>query len=189
MQTNWYVATTKAGASRVAKDRVRRGELVQPDRRGENEVERSLRDAGFNCYFPRMRMEIVHHRTRKLIVKTFPLIAGYVFVQARECEFLPVTRCDYVGELLGTDGNPIPVTSEAKAIMQAETDLAFDETREGRKRRGQTIEDTWVGKTVEPALHGRVTSVTGRRTLMAMFTLFGRLTPVELRLDDVQLVA
>ncbi len=201
----WYIARIKPGWSRIAPDRVitrggDAGSPLQPDRLGETQIERSLRDAGFDCYFPRMRKEVVDRRRRRTTVRAFPLFTGYVFVNG------VATQCDGVAEVLGIrmEGRPSAVPANVvEAFRSAERGMAFDDTREARiKRREQGR--TWletvkmqfplgavvgIRDSAHPfhGFHGEVVSVTGKGMVRVMMTLFGGAAPVEV--DARELVA
>src|SRR5690606_24263204 len=130
----WYVARLKPNASRVAPERV--GSPLW--RQDETMAERSLRDAGFDCYFPRMRNEKRHHRTQEVIVKTYPLFVGYLFVDAYAVGRARAADCDVVAEILGErlDGRPWPVPARmVRSFMEAERELEFAYTSEARRKR------------------------------------------------------
>lgn len=203
----WYVLRVKAGASRQAKERI-----VIPDwRREENEAERELRDAGFTCYFPRMRKEITHHRTKKKIVRAFPLFTGYTFVDmaSNRMDFDILHGMKFIGAPLGINREagvrPLP-RGLVEDFMAAEADMIFDDTREARikrKQEGRTKRETAkmlfpVGGRVKvksgqfgehpfSGFHGEVVSVEGRGTIQVMIELFGGLVPCEI--DPHQLEA
>lgn len=198
----WYIAQTRAGAMRAASERIG----LPQERRGETIVERSLRDAGFDCYLPRTRFETRHRRTHKIVTHCKPLIVGYVFVDGVARHGVSVRDCDGVSRILGDleRGWPYPVPDETvERFRRAEADMEFDDTREARIKRGleaRTKRDTIrlqfpagsrVAVTAGPlaGFHGKVTSVTGRAMVRAMIELFGGLTPVELPVDAVEVAA
>lgn len=205
MAKSWYIARIKSGFSREAKERLDKdGNPREPDRVGESRIERSLRDEGFECYFPSMRKDIVHHRTKKRIAKRFPLFTGYIFVQ---CEYAATSKakdCDGVSEVLGIgvgeDRKPWPLeASIVEGLRHQEGDLIFDDTETARiKRReqGRTRKETikltfveglpvrvkkdWQHEHMFSGFHGQVVSVTGRGTVKTMMEIFGNLVPVEI---------
>lgn len=209
-EPSWYVATTLPGATREARLRiVTRGQLagepLQPERKGENEAERNLRDAGFDCYFPRRRQDIRNRRNHKITTRAFPLISGYIFVAARDCGQLAhaVRSMRFVGQLLGVGGTPMPVPAMmVERFRQAEDALEFDDTAEARRRRARsrrdrhsTLRELWpAGLPVTPkdaghpffGFHGRVESVTGRGMIRVMLNILGGLTPCEIDPSELE---
>lgn len=197
----WYVARLTPGASRIAKERVDLPEW----RHDETIAERSLRDAGFNCYFPRMRKEKRHHRTKEVIVKTYPLFVGYMFVHAYAVGRIRAADCDGVAEILGErlDGCPWPVPARmVHRFMEAERELQFDNTTEARQKRqeeGRNLRETIAmmfpaGRVVSilrddhplAGFHGEVTSVTGRGMVRVMMQLFSGQIPVEIDYRELE---
>lgn len=186
----WYVAKLKPGAGREAQSRIG----TPPHRHGENVAEQSIRDIGFDCYFPRMRREIVHHRTRQKITRRFPLLHGYIFISIPDGRFGVIHGLDGVGSFLGMDGDPFPIpASVIERMMADEADMKFDDTTEARIHRGE------VAKTVRGQLRrqfrkgstvrviagpfssfaGKIEGITRQDTVKAAIEIFGRLTPVE----------
>jgi hypothetical protein len=179
----WYVARLKPGASREAPVRV----AAPVERCSETIAERSLRDAGFEVYFPRMRKEIVHHRTKKRIVRSFPLFTGYAFVNAFSMGPVRATECDGIAEIMGVkiDGRPWPVSAAlVERFRTAEQNEVFDDTQSARIRReeeGRTQRETTMMRFPQGAVvkienpkhllhgfHASVVSVTGRGLVRVM---------------------
>lgn len=206
---NWYIARIAPGFSREAPKRVdRNGELRQPEREGESKVERSLRDEGFDCYYPRMRKELIHHRTKEKIVRAFPLFTGYIFVNAIAIGAKSAKDCDGVTTIMGEnlDGKPWPVPARVvERFRVQELNLEFDDTTAARIRRreeGRTARETlemkfpegqeirvkkdWKHDHMLGGFHGHVVSVTGRGTMKIMMQMFGSLVPVEIDVEEVE---
>jgi len=134
--SNWYVAYLRAGATRPARARP----LVPAEGQDEALVEHALGDAGFNFYLPRMKRELRHHRTKKIIVRRFALFSGYIFVSAgaHDPNWMRLKACDGICGVLSLDGRPWPIPeAQVEALRQAEFDLVFDDTHEARLKRGQ----------------------------------------------------
>ncbi len=198
---NWYVVRTAPGTSRQAPPRPN----TPSDRQVESLAERAVRDAGLIAYTPSMRKDIIHHRTKKLITRKFPLMAGYMFAgfPARP-NFMRLATLREIHSILGADGHPWQIpTREIERFQQAEADMQFDDTREARIHRqeiGRTARLTAqmqfpTGTTVSlnggpfTGFSARVTSVTGRNTLRAMIQLFGQLSEIEVPLEICDKVA
>lgn len=191
---SWYVVRLAPGATRDAKNRP-----CRPARPDESWFEQELAENGFNCYLPKLRREIIHHRTKKVMVRAFPLFTGYAFVQIESDDRWPAFRaCGSVGSVLSLNGRPWAVSGDLLADLRAaEASMAFDDTREARiKRRqeGRTKRETTAlryqpGATVTPlrgpfaGYSGMVESVTGRGMVKVMMKLFGGEAPVEVPVD------
>ena len=196
----WYVVTARPGWTRRSCQRP--GLFGLPDRE-VTMIEAALADAGFQNYLPRMKREIIHHRSKRLIVRTFPLFAGYLFAVAQGREELSrLFSVDGVTTVLGSGSMPVPLPPGlVEEIMNAEIDLQFDETREARLRRGEIGKSgrattrlrfpvgsrivTRAG-TVIPGFHGMVTSVTGRRAIKAVLDGLEHMGEIELPVKGIE---
>jgi transcription antitermination factor NusG len=185
----------KPGASREAPRRL----FIGLDRLGENVAERGVRDAGFRCFYPRYRKEIVHHRTRKLITRSFPLFATYIFVELPTANAEWVRDCDGIAYLLGCDGAPLHVDDEKAEIEASVLDLTYDETREARKRHKRDARSEMerrfpIGafaavKLSHPAMGGLPVQISGhgrKGKIEALVSLFGRLTPCQFHQSELE---
>lgn len=204
---DWFVLKLQPGAMRRAKPRPADGPghpEHDPDRKDEAAIERSLRDAGLEVYVPRIRLEVVHHRTHKAVIRSFPLFTGYAFAGAVGTGWADLLGCDGVGYILGTGGNYWRMPEEEiNLLRQAEADMVWDDTREARIRRkqeGRTRRETATlrfppGAEIEistgafAGFSGRVESVAGRGIVKALISIFGRLTAVDLAVDNIKRVA
>lgn len=208
----WYIAELAPGATSTISERVpwvradRQVAWSSPPRKDETAVEYALRHSGFGFYLPRMRKEIVHHRTHKQIVRTFPLFTGYIFVGTlqKAPRFRDMLDAKGIARLLGFDGRPFSIDpSTVVRFMEAENAMAFDDTREARIRRrqeGRTQIDTIrmqfpVGslqRITEGAFagfNGQVESVVGKGIVKVMVDIFGRLTPIDTPVEYLRQVA
>jgi len=206
---DWYIAELAPGATRQMSDKVpwvRTAKPVlwtRPPRPHETAVEYALREAGFTPYLPRMRMETIHHRSHKLIVRSFPLFTGYMFVgtDPMRPRFRDMLDAKGVLRLLGSDGRPLSMSEDViETFMRAEDDMVFDDTREARIRRKQegrnqveTIRMQFpVGSRARIAhgpfagFNGQVRSVLGKGIVEVMVELFGRLTRIEAEVGTLQ---
>lgn len=194
--TNWYAAQLAPSATRPAKNHAYRAALPE-----ETTFEQQMAEAGILCYLPKMRRDIVHHRTKKKLTRAFALLTGYAFVSvACDSRWAALRSCDSVSGILGANGRPWPVPADqVNRFREAEANMAFDVThaaevhraRESRKQRGETAERIPVGSQVSVALgqfaghHGSVVSVTGRGQVKVLIELFGGLVPVEMPASDL----
>ncbi|WP_336802455.1 transcription termination/antitermination protein NusG [Kaistia sp. MMO-174] len=191
---DWYVVRLAPGATRDAKSRP-----CRPARPDETAFEQEMQEEGFACYLPKLRREIIHHRTKKKYTRAFPLFTGYAFVQIASDDRWPALRdCDAVGSVLSLNGRPWAVSSDLVTDLRAaEANMIFDDTREARiKRRqeGRTHRETTAmrfpaGLKVQAlrgpfaGYHGMVENVTGRGLVRVMMQLFGGEAPVEVPVD------
>lgn len=195
---HWYIAKIRSGFGRICRTVIEGGQ-----QRDLSIVERQLEEKGFDHYFPRMRKEIRHHRTKKLIERRFPLFAGYVFVgmPSANPDLYSLAQCRGVAYVLGVDGHPWRVpAAEIERLRADEVNMVFDDTREARLKRreeGQTRRETIamqyptgaevrVSEGPFAGFHGHVTGVTGKGHVKAMLDLFGRLTPCEFEAVDLE---
>jgi transcription antitermination factor NusG len=179
--------------------------VVKTVMRGERDAADALGDAGFETYLPIMRKEMFHRRNRVMVVREFVLFNRYIFAELPLDlrAWAPVWACEDIAGVLGSGGTPqrIP-SSDIARFRKAESEGAFDDTREAKIRRreiGRTKRDTTalrfpkgaeVKITAGPfsGFYGQVTSVNGRGAVEAMVRLFSGLTPVEVPVEMVERV-
>lgn len=198
--THWYVIRLKPGASREAPRR--RGD--DPEAERPSIVERALGDAGIACYLPRMRKDVIHHRTKKKLVKAFPLFTGYAFARLAPRDHGRIRDCDGVGNVLGVNGAPWPVPDAiVDRCREAETAMRFDETHEARVARGEigrSARETALmrfpeGSTVRVSsglfagFNGQVKDAVGKGVLRVVIDMMGGLTPVEFEPDHLEIIS
>lgn len=155
-----------------------------------------------------MRKEIRDHRTKKIIIRKFPLFAGYAFVgvPSMGSDFYSLAQCTAVVSILGINGEPAIIPAATiEQFRAAEADMKFDDTKGARiKRRqeGRTMLETIKMHFPEglqvrvkgdrfddhpfAGFHGHVVGVTGRGMVNVMIGIFGRLTPVEIKAVDLE---
>lgn len=196
----WYVGVLKPGGSHKAPPR----RQIPAERQDEAIVERSLIDAGFEPYLPRMRKEIHIRRARKTVARRFPLFTGYVFVARPDggMNWPRFAACDGISAVLQMDGWPlICPPGYVERMRQAEIDGIFDDTREARIRRkqeGRNRRETSKlrfkrGQIVMAkdgpfaGFNGLVEDVTGQGLIKVAIEIFSRATPVEFEPDKLVL--
>lgn len=182
--------------------------VIRSNIKSEDKAERNLRAAGFRTYAPWQKFERLNRRKRVWIQHEMRLAPRYVFVEvdmpAERIPWYVLRACEGVESVLGINGTPHRLSAAEVAslrdIMDAEADHVFDETRAGKLHRreiGKTKKETTrmkfpVGSKVRisdgpfTSFNGEVTNVNGRGHLMVMTEIFGRLTPVELDVEQVQ---
>lgn len=191
-QLSWYVVRTAPGAQR-------------PDPRDArfSKAEIELTDAGFSCYMPIEVKDIIHHRTKKLIKRWFPLIPGYVFVEDVE-DFYTLKNLRSVSDTVNINGKPLRLRPAEIVILRIAEMKIFEALADDRVARamaerrvsGRALSDIYpTGSQVAVKTGfleneiGRVASVTGRQTIKIIMDKLKNLGTIELSVDDVSLVA
>lgn len=193
--------------------------VIRTNVKCEDKAERNLRAAGFGTYAPWQRFEKWNRRKNRHIVHERRIVPRYLFIDVgpvavEDVPWGTIRACEGVECVLGVNGRPVPLSDKAagkgfsdveklQAIMEAEAQRVFDETREGklfRREIGKTKKETTrmrfpVGSKVTinegpfATFGAEVTNVTGKGMLTVMASIFGRLTPVELEPAQVEPVA
>jgi transcription antitermination factor NusG len=185
----------------------------------EDKAERNLRDAGFRTYAPWQHFERFSKRKTVWIQHRTRIVPRYIFVETPEgfAAFNHIRKCEGVEHILGPVEHrqpgdryarlahrPRPLSAEETrqllAVMAAEDNFEFDETRAGKLHRreiGKTKRETTrmkypAGTRVRindgpfATFKGEVTNVNGRGHIEVLVNLFGRLSPVELETEQVE---
>lgn len=190
--------------------------VVRTNIKCEDKAERNLAAAGFCTYAPWQRFERFSHRKHVWLQWEMRLAPRYLFLETPDdnVPWKVIRDCEGVEYVLGVDESdgmrasyamrPVPLnkhqTKQLMAIMAAEKDFAFDETRAGKLHRreiGKTKKDTTrmkypAGTKVRindgpfATFSGEVTNVNGRGHLQVLVSLLGRETSVELEVKQVQ---
>lgn len=177
----------------------RRWFVVRTNIRCEDRAAKSLRSSGYRVFVPKMRKDIIHHRSKRWITRYFVLFNRYIFVglPAANMDWFRLRACDGVESVLGIEGKPYQVEREDVAdFMRKQRAREFDsrkppsvttrEQRDAIKKRFKlgaafrVLRGPWGG------FSGQVESVSGKGTIKAMVALFGRLTPVEFPADTIE---
>jgi hypothetical protein len=94
MKAHWFAIRTKPGAQSMA------ATINDPDfperRKGESNVERSLRQRDIDVYMPAHWIEYQNRRTHKVTTRRLPLLVGYAFVHIDPAQFERVRLTDGV---------------------------------------------------------------------------------------------
>lgn len=183
--------------------------VIRTNIKSEGKAERNLQNAGFSTYAPWQRFEKWNRRKNVQIVRELRLTPRYLFLDVGDIRrdrtaWGIIRACDGVESVLGVNGLPVslsPLEERAlAAIREAESQHVFDETREGKLFRGEikkTHKETTrlrypigSGVTINTGpfatFSGEVTNVTGRGYIEVMTMIFGRLTPVEVKPEQVE---
>lgn len=186
--------------------------VVRTNIKCEDKAERNLRQLGYGTYAPWQRFERLNRRKRVWVQHQLRLTPRYLFLDTGDLrrEQTPwgiIRASEGVEKVLDNKGLPIPLGAEEvealHAIMAAERDYAFDETRAGKLHRreiGKTKKETTrmrfpTGVKVRindgpfASFGGEVTNVNGRGHLLVLTEIFGRLTAVELEAGQVEKLA
>ena len=168
--------------------------VVRTNPRCEDRAVASLAESGFMTYKPGGRKEIIHHRTKKVIERRFPLMVGYIFLAmpSRDRHWHYVRSCDGVKAVLGVNGTPIEVPcSDVDTIYDSEFRGEFDMSKPLKHyghgyRAGQRVKvlaGPFTGFAAD------ITNARGRQTLKIMVEIFGRMTPADIPVENVELAA
>lgn len=115
MKASWFAIRTKPGAQSMA------SAINDPDfperRKGESNVERSLRQRDIDVYMPAHWIEYKNKKNHKIIVRRLPLLVGYTFVHIKPEQFERVRLTDGVLCFLR-------MTTEAGPTSFAETEIS-----------------------------------------------------------------
>lgn len=192
--------------------------VVRTNIKSEEKAERNLRDAGFRTYAPWQRFERFNSRKKVFIRHELRLAPRYLFLDTGDLHrdrtpWGVIRGCEGVEHVLGYQGLPIPLSrvrehpdqpsdvERLEAIMSAEANYEFDETRDGKLHRreiGKTKKETTrlrfpIGSKVTikegpfASFSGEVTNVNGRGHVQALVGILGRLVSTELETKDLAL--
>ncbi len=189
--------------------------VVQTKIRCEDQAAKKLRQAGYRVYLPKMRKDIIHHRSKKRQTKYFVLFNRYIFVGVpawQAVDWFRLTGCEGVDCVLGQDGPdgrkylPVP-RKMVLSFAAAQRNLEFDDTRRAdlhRKKIGRTAKATleirfpqgsrfrvrrdWQHTHPFGGFYGNVIKVAGQQKIRAMLELFGSMVRVEFHPNDIERV-
>ncbi|RVN58507.1 transcription termination/antitermination protein NusG [Sinorhizobium meliloti] len=167
---HWYVVRTRAGQQQKAT--------------------LEFEENGITVYCPMMRRETRHFRSKKWIMREYPLFTGYVFADLRIADFGTLRDMRYVLSLLAdVGGTPIPVPGiVVEDIRDAQERGDFDVLRPPvrRLRAGDTVQ---VKDGPLAGHYASVTNIVGRRAIKGFVEMFGSLREVEIGLESIRRVA
>lgn len=181
--------------------RDRRWFVVQTNIKCEDKAARNLRAEGYKVYWPKMRKEIVHHRTKKRLRRHFKLFNRYIFVGIRpdNMDFWTLRRCEGVEKVLGTDidGRPHEIAiGMIERFLLSQRRGEFDDIPQP-SRKDTSLKRFPVGTSIRiktdrfgaghpfGGFYGQVVGIKGRGVVKAMIELFGRLVPVDVEPDFI----
>jgi transcriptional antiterminator NusG len=178
---HWYAIKTKPKAERQARD-----EIVQ---------------LGLDAYLPEYERERFNRRKRVTIITRLCHFPRYLFAQIDARDFAAVRACRGVADILpGFPLAPIPVPAHDVLELRAAQDARlFDDTDYARRLRGETVKHTLAalrkrlnGRTVRvkdgpfASFPGEVDAVHSLERLRVIIQIFGRPTPVELEMKQIE---
>lgn len=165
--------------------------IVRTNPQCENKAVRSLMESGFEAYAPVIRKEVVHHRSKKKLVREFPLLRGYVFLgmagPIRHWGF--VRKCDGVKSVLGIDGRPLAIaTNDVEAFRSRELAGEWDATAKKKVRAHCFVNGQKLRVKDGPftSFIAEVVDARGQKAVRAIIDLFGRATEMEIPSDYLE---
>ena len=167
--------------------------VVESNIKCEAKAAQNMADAGFVPYLPKLKFEVIHHRTKKRIEKTANLFRQYLFVgmPKNNPAWFNLRRCEGVKWVLGIDEPMIVPTAQVRDFWRKEHDLQFDSTKEAKQHRGETYQKQFPkGHKFNARVAGapflaKVESVSARGVITAMVEMFGAQTRIKIEADSV----
>ena len=166
--------------------------------RQEDLAVRSLGEAGFACYAPMLRKDVIHARSKRIVRKTFRLFSGYLFVWVRTGQAWADVRAAKAVRGYLSDGDRRPMVVPCREIMRlSKAELAgeFDFTlpnKPSRARREEMMRKRFrPGSRIRVAhgsfagFYGLVETATATGHVRATLDLFGRSTVVDFPASDL----
>lgn len=159
--------------------------VIRTNPKCEERATADLEAAGFEVFFPQMRKEIKHHRTKKWIMQEYPLFTRYLFIRMHNEDWFSVRSANGVECVLGVNGLPIPVPTYVVEQTRREYENgSFDELK-------QAAPKLKIGERVRieggplNGFHGQVTSATGRKMVKVLIEMFKSGREVDVPLESV----
>lgn len=184
MSKQWFVLETKPKMERTAL--------------------REITKLGIEAYLPEYQIERLNRRLRISKISTLCHFPRYEFALLGPGDMAAVRACRGVADILpGFPMAPQPVpAADVEALRDAQAKHLFDDTDKARRLRGETVRNTLaatrkrlVGKKVRVAdgpftsFPGEVEAVTSLERLRVIIDIFGRKTPVELEMGQIEELA
>lgn len=164
-----------------------------------------LRETGYDVYLPRRRFDRFNRRQNVTVEWSEPLLPGYIFIVHPRAD-APIDHWTEVRAIngvigpLGSENGPLRIPPAViEAIITAEFESTYDETRAARKARGETerqrLENRFrpgrkflINDGPFASFLAQADAVTHYERVRTLVDIFGRMTPVvfeEKQLDDL----
>lgn len=142
--------------------------VARTNPRCEDRALATLGAAGFDAFLPKGKREIIHHRTKAKIERTFPLMVGYVFLAMPTLlgarHWGRVRECHGVQAVLGVNGCPMALPGrevEALRLAEAQDRLRFQRAQQVFGKGNQVRITTgpfqsFMGEVVDAEVNGAV---------------------------------
>lgn len=154
--------------------------LAKPQR--ERSAFSALCERGYHAYMAMYRRRIIHHRSKRIIERDFPLFGHYLFAKIPEhANWLKLHDVPFLTGYLGKRGEPLQVApGVVEAIMKADIEGEFDDSAMELKVARRTYRP---GIAARVLLHGNywpasIKDVTAEALINLEVMLFGRPVPV-----------
>jgi transcriptional antiterminator NusG len=179
--------------------------VIRTNIKGEHKAVEEIGRLGFDCYLPEYKIERFNRRKKVTVEFTLCLFPRYMFVEVPTAGDLGYVRaCNGVEDFLpGKPHEPQSVpTSQVMALRKAQADMLLDDTLGARRARGITskteladmrkrMKSQRVRVTKGPfsSFPGVVDKVHSMQRMRVLIDIFGRPTPVDLHMDEFEVVA
>jgi len=178
--------------------------VIKSKPKAERKALREIEKLGIEAYLPEYKIERMNRRLRVRKVTTLCHFPRYLFVFAEASQFATIRSCDGVADVLpGFPMAPVPVpTKDVLELRAAQADMAFDDTDQARRHRGETVKNTLqamrkrlrdkrVRVTDGPfrGFSAKVEAVHSLDRLRVAIDLLGRETAVELESGQIEELA
>lgn len=152
----------------------------------EKDVDKSLREAGIECWLPvEKRVRNAPHAKRKMVY-TVPAVPGYMFVKVAACDraWAGLLSVEGVISVLGGACGPVPVSEAIR--------LKFKNKLEERSTDAEVVAAAFpVGSAVAieegpfASFSGTIEATLADQLAIVLVEIFGRFVPVELSLAQI----
>ncbi len=156
----------------------------------------TLAAKGFDTFLPKGRKTLIHHRSKRVIEREFPLMVGYLFlampVDATQQHWGVARTCDGVHGILGMGDRYVPVPErEVMVLMDAEADgrLRFEAAKRN-KGQHSFVDGMEARIALGPftGFVGQVVDASCRKAIRLLISIFGGLSEVVVPVDELEAV-
>ena len=162
---------------------------VRTNPRCEERAVASMEEAGFSVYAPKLRKVIIHHRSKKVLTREFPMLVGYVFVEldAKHPPFGFVRECDGVRGFVGVTNTPTPLADiHMQALQEIEgsewlrADLAFRQPRKLGRHKSRGMPRITISSGPLSGFIGHVVNDKDRNSVKLITSFFAELVEIAM---------